>query len=530
MEIILNGDDVRDLLNDDLFSGGLSNLESIVSSMFEKTTNGVFDWNEKTGEYYDHFERMISFLSCNVEYDSGEIIAVYDCEFSDYFQFNGHILSFTLVGFFSGNGEPIGAQLALDLAECFMESNQWNVGFYNADGILVTDISSWARNNELNVEAITPIVWFGHSDDVQECWSITPKTSDLFIKEFWNDYYEGALEHICDASAGLGIYYSVWEYGLDYDESIFEEVKSRCPIDLSLHNVDRANALYNLIISIYNENKRKGASVIEKDLYLQDVLECDIHVTCDSFDYSYLKPYRFKPAQLRELNKESIEEILLEDSEYMDSFKYLKDKIIDRCDLSSYQEIGKTVNSAISTIQEQLNGDILCSIHKDGVTLQTIPYSVDFSTGGYLPMSEIKNIVFMKALIDFFKRGQWHLGYKMASELPKFYNSSGQAIVRDGVCPVVWFSDSEDVVKGLGIWPGQEQYMLSLIWKSAAGFCSTVLYNIEINNDYKDTAQYRELDKEFERIKSECPIRICSGKEPVDFKELEEVVKKQKHK
>ena len=259
----LQEESVDDILNDDFFRESLidvdlSDLEIAISSMFDMTTNGVFDWNEKTGEYYDLFKRMIRFLNCNVEYDSGEVVSIYDCELSWTYHVNDKTLYLMLTCFYCDNGEPIGAQLALDLVECFIKANNWNIGFYDAAGILVTDIASWAKKNKLNTQVITPIVWFGHHNDVQKCWSITPNTSDSFIESFWNNYFEGALEYICNASAGIGLYYSVWEYGLNYDESLFDGVKSRCPIDLGCTDVERANALYNLIVSIYNENKNEG--------------------------------------------------------------------------------------------------------------------------------------------------------------------------------------------------------------------------------------------------------------------------------
>ncbi|MBR4239061.1 MAG: hypothetical protein IKQ03_06595 [Prevotella sp.] len=251
VEEILNSDEVLDIISDNDWS----ELIAAIDSLFDKTTNGVFDWNEKTGEYYDFFNEMLHDLNCSLENDAGDFISVYSCELSDGYSFYDHVFSLYIPNFYCGNGEPVGAQLALDMADCFMRDNQWHVGFYNNNNVLITDIASWAKNNILDIHAIIPIVWFGHDDDIQECWSITPKTSDLFIKEFWGDYYEGALLHICDANAGLGIYYSVWEYGLEYDPSIFESIKSRCPINIELANEERTNALYNLIVSIYNDNK-----------------------------------------------------------------------------------------------------------------------------------------------------------------------------------------------------------------------------------------------------------------------------------
>ena len=183
IEVIINSEEACEAFYD----GDLDKLEEAIASLFDMNTNGVFDWTQKTDEYYDHFNRMIKYMNCKVEYDSGEIIAEYDCDLSDIFHLDGHTLYITLTNFYSGNGEPIGAQLALNLVERFMETNQWHVGLYDSKGLLVTDIESWAKNNKLDTQTITPVVWFGHKDDIQECWSITPKTSDSFIDEFWND-------------------------------------------------------------------------------------------------------------------------------------------------------------------------------------------------------------------------------------------------------------------------------------------------------------------------------------------------------
>ena len=524
VDSILNSDDVEDIIRDEYWE----ELKDVISSLFDLRTNGVFDWNEKTNEYYEHFDRMLHFLNCSLEYDSGDTVKVYSCELSDSRSFEDDTFSFYIPNFSCGNGEPEGAQLALNIADHFMRANQWHYGFYDANGRLITDIASWAKTNTLDIRTINPVVWFGHDDDIPECWSITPKTTDLFIKEFWGDYYEGALLHICDAAAGLGIYYSVWEYGLDYDSSIFEDIKNRCPINLDLINEDRTNALYNLIVSVYNENRGVQCPVIQKDLYLKDVVDCVIIITSDAFKYSYSKPYRFKPSRLSVLDRDSIEEILLEDTAYRESFTYLKELIEDNCSLSSCENVWKRVREVISQIQARLNKDFICQIQKDGQVLVTIPYSVDLMSKSFLPITEIDTVVFIKSLIEFLKRGSWHVGYKKASELPKIYNAYAQTIPQDGVYPVVWFNDSEAINGKLGIWPAQEQYMLHLCWESASSFCSHVFNNIEVHNTFRNAGSplYGELDEEFERVKERCPIHIKPGKEPVDFQELEEVVKR----
>lgn len=524
VEDILNSDDIFDLISDNDWS----ELVTAIDSLFDKTTNGVFDWNEKTGEYYDFFNERLHDLNCSLENKAGVIISVYSCKLSDRYSFHDHVLSLSIPNFYCGNGEPIGAQLALKMADFFMTANQWHIGFYDAKEVLITDIASWAKNNTLDIRAITPVVWFGLDDDITECWSLTPKTSDLFVKEFWGDYFEGALLHICDSNAGLGIYYSVWEYGLEYDSSIFEDIKYRCPINIDLSNEERTNALYNLIVSIYNDNKGAQFPEIQKDLYLQDVIDCVIEVTCEVYNYSYSKPYRFKPCKLPILNRDNIEEILLEDKAYNDSFNYLEKTIIEKCDLSSCHKVWERVSDVISQVQEQMNSSFICHIYNNEKVLATIPYSIDFKSNSFLPKSEIKNIVFIKSLIEFLKRGSWHTGYREASQLPTIYNAYTQVVLQEGTYPIIWFNDSEEIDGKLGIWPAQEQYMLHLYWESASDFCSHVFNNIEIHNKFRNTGSplYKELEQVFERVKEQCPIRIRKGIKPVDFKELEEVVKR----
>jgi len=522
LDEVLNSDDVLDSISD----SDLSDIIEVIDNLFDKTTNGMFDWNDKTGDYYNLFDSMLHELVCSLENEAGDIIKKYECELSDgYFDFSGNIMSISLCNFYSGNGEPIGAQLALDMVEVFMKAGNWHIGFYDSNAKLVTNISNWAKEHVLVISNIKPIVWFGNKENVCECWSITPDTRDLFVKEYWGNYYEGALPYICKADEGLGIYYSVWEYGLDYDPSIFENIKSDCPIDLNLPNEDRTNALYNLMISIYNENKADDFPLVEHNLYSKNVIACDIVVKSVVFNYTYSKQYKFDSNKLSLLDKDIIEDILWEDEDYRRSFCYLEDHVISRCDLGSCKEVWKTVKDVVSEVQSDLNNNLLCQIINDGHILREVPFTVDLDRSK-LHFNKMNNDVFIKSLIEFFKRGRWYIDYKDASELPKTYNEYAKVIEQKGQYPIIWFNDSEEIIAKMAIWPAQSQYMLSLTWKNAADFCSHVFNNIEVNNEYKNNglSLYKDLEAEFERIKSECPILIKNENEPVDFVELSRVV------
>lgn len=518
---ILNSEDMLDLFRD----ADWVDLKDMIGTSFDMTTDGVFDWDDKTGEYYDHYDLMLHHLTCDLELDSGRIIDSYVCSLSDGWEFANGVFSIYINNFYCGNGEPEGAQLALNIVDNFIRSNQWNIGFYDESNILITDIVSWSKCNQLDINVITPIVWFGNPDCVHECWSITPKTTDLFVKEFWCDYYEGALPHICNADNGLGIYYSVWEYGLEYDDSIFNDIKCSCPVDLNLANVDRANALYNLIVSIYNENVGVSFHAVKNNLYLQDVAECNIIVKNDALSYLHIKPYRIKLSDLNELDKARVEDILLEDISYRNSFYYLKDKVIENCSLESCNKIWERTNKSLAQLQELFNCSLLCYIEKESKLLTTIPYSVDLRS--YIPMSEINDIVFIKSVINFLKRGTWHAGFFKASCLPIIHDEYARIIQQEGVYPVVWFNDSEEIHPKLGIWSAHSQYTISGVWESASSFCSRVYGNIDVHNNFRNSGHplYCELEKAFEEVKARCPIKIKGGKDPVDFSELEMYVR-----
>lgn len=333
------------------------------------------------------------------------------------------------------------------------------------------------------------------------------------------------MPYICKANEGLGIYYSVREYGIEHDSSTFDEIKASCPINIDLSNEDRANALYNLVTSLYNKNKAANFPTVEQDLYLKNVINCNIIVSIKRINYYYSKPYRFSTDRINSLNEATIEDILCEDEAYKNSFLYLKDNIIDRCETMSCEDVWKQVRAAVMDVQQELNEGLMCQITKDDKVIGIIPLTITLSHFN-LQINDIRNIVFMKSVIAFFKRGKWHIGYKDASSLPKICNAMAQEIEQTGTYPIIWFNDSENINGKLGIWSAQTQYMLSLYWSTASDFCSHVFNNIEIHNECRDTSLYKELDIEFQRVKSECPITIRTGNAPVDFEELEEVVKR----
>lgn len=133
-----------------------------------------------------------------------------------------------------------------------MDSNDWNIGFFDKNGTLISDnnISTISEDNMCSLSEMKPVIWFGTKDVVTNCWSITPETEDSFIKDFWGEYYDGAMNFIFKADSSF-FYYTVCEYSLDYDSKLFEKIKANCPIDLNLPQAERNNALHDLVKSEY---------------------------------------------------------------------------------------------------------------------------------------------------------------------------------------------------------------------------------------------------------------------------------------
>lgn len=58
---IINSDEILSLIEESDF---VCNLRDSIEPLFDTKTNGSFDWNDKTGEYYDLFEKNISLCIC----------------------------------------------------------------------------------------------------------------------------------------------------------------------------------------------------------------------------------------------------------------------------------------------------------------------------------------------------------------------------------------------------------------------------------------------------------------------------------
>ena len=138
---ILNAEDICDLLSDEDWS----DLSSLIHSLFDMSINGVFDWEDKTDEYYDHYDQMLHYLICDLEFDSGQVLESFAGSLSDKREFANGEFSICLDDFYAGNGEPTGARLALNLVDNFIRSNQWNIGFFDQDKKLISDIASWSK-------------------------------------------------------------------------------------------------------------------------------------------------------------------------------------------------------------------------------------------------------------------------------------------------------------------------------------------------------------------------------------------------
>ena len=178
---ILNSDEVLDIIID----SDLSDIVVEIEPLFDMGTNGVFDWTEETDKYYDFVNEMLRVLICDVEDESGILLSHFTCGLSDCFHFSDSKFSLNLSGFYSGNGEPIGAQLALDMVEAFMDTNEWNIGLFDSEGKLISDIAEWSKCHVLDIKTIKPVIWFGCKKEISDCWSITPQTTDSFVEDFW---------------------------------------------------------------------------------------------------------------------------------------------------------------------------------------------------------------------------------------------------------------------------------------------------------------------------------------------------------
>lgn len=210
----LMGEDVLD----QFIENYSADLTDAIDSIFDMKTNGRFNWHDKDKEYRLFYNKMLMLLNCDLEDENGIVHRHYTCELSEYgarSSFSDTIVFLYLGTLCYDNGNPAGTQLALNVVQEFMEKNKWHIGFWDAHGLFVNDIVTWSKSNVLNLNSITPVVWFGLSDDIVECWSITPDTTDYFINLFWSDYFNGALPLICNAD--VEFYYSEWEYALDYD-------------------------------------------------------------------------------------------------------------------------------------------------------------------------------------------------------------------------------------------------------------------------------------------------------------------------
>ena len=57
-------------------------LRDLIDNHFDFTTNGEFDINEKSTDYYNLYEKMVRYFKCDLKFDSGELISSFDCVFS----------------------------------------------------------------------------------------------------------------------------------------------------------------------------------------------------------------------------------------------------------------------------------------------------------------------------------------------------------------------------------------------------------------------------------------------------------------
>ena len=57
-----------------IFSSDLNAIIDVIDPLFDKTSNGMFDWNDKCVDYYDLFDKSLKKLCCRLENEAGDLI------------------------------------------------------------------------------------------------------------------------------------------------------------------------------------------------------------------------------------------------------------------------------------------------------------------------------------------------------------------------------------------------------------------------------------------------------------------------
>lgn len=138
-------EDIVELLSD----CDCCDLQDAIDGLFFYSTNGQFDWGDVTGSYYNNFDKMVSELKCDLQFDNDSIVSSFSAILNDGFSFvSSHSIELCLSNFYSGNGEPVGATATLEIIDKFMNNHSWHSGFYDK-GNLITDIKEWSKSNQL---------------------------------------------------------------------------------------------------------------------------------------------------------------------------------------------------------------------------------------------------------------------------------------------------------------------------------------------------------------------------------------------